>query len=317
MKDIKHYKSKLSKEGQKAYEILLRGLTNHQDIIVIPTTMPPEKAYSVAEAVDFDNPQLYFVNFHDLEFISLDEPGTLRCWGVIGAYYMNEEECKRIDSIMTDEIREVLSESLKETSFENRYWKLYNWLLKRCSTGWCKDFEEYFPNAASSLIGPLLLDETMCEGYAKAFKLLCDQLNEMLPANQRYECIVSAEYDDTDSENSLGHAWNTIIVNDQEWLHCDLAKEPDDEERHGRYFMISEEELRRKWMIDDNPEMITTVHTQQEIKEYNNPDNPVVINGNIFINGDINITFNSFGVEKRRAYPSDAIMVEAVDVEEL
>ena len=291
MEDLKHYESMLSKEGQDAYKILLRGLTNHQDIIVIPTALPPEDSYSVAAAVDFDNPQLFFVNFNDLEFVHFNEPGTLSCWGVRGAYYMSEEECAKINEIMIDEINGILTESLKEASIESRYWKLYNWLLKRCSTGWCREYEEYFPNAASSLIGPLLLEETMCEGYAKAFKLLCDKVNEMLPADQCYECIVASEYDDAGNENSLGHAWNTMIKDDTKWLHCDLAKEPDDEERHGRYFMISEEELRRKWMIDDDSEMTATVLTKQDSMDRNSH---VVISGNIYINGDVNLFINSF-----------------------
>ena len=46
-------------------------------------------------------------------------------------------------------------------------------------------------------------------------------------------------------------------------------------------------------MADDNPEMIATVYTQQEITDRNNP---VFISGNIFINGE-NIT--SFSTHKK------------------
>ena len=75
MENTRYYKGKLSKEEQRIYEILLQGLNNHLDIIVIPTNMPEENAGEIVNAVDFDNPQLYYVNFEDLGIQVVDEPG--------------------------------------------------------------------------------------------------------------------------------------------------------------------------------------------------------------------------------------------------
>lgn len=332
MKDEKYYERRLSDEAREVYETLLRVLTDHQEYIVVPTELAPEESIgnAIVKAVDLDNPQLYYVRFDDLCILPPEELGIPNFWAGYGSYYMSEEVCAKIDSLIAAETSDLLIEAAKEKTFEGRYRKLYNWLLKRCSTGWCTEYKEQFPDAANSIIGPFILEETMCEGYAKAFKYLCDKLNEMLPADQRCECIVAAEYSDAPGKNDIGHAWNIIIKNEQEKLHCDLAYEPSDEELHGRYFMISEEELHKKRMIDRNKASRAAKDPKMHELSGNSAEAPVsfakeksrdcndhiAINGNIYINGDVNLFFNSFKNDRLQAYPADAIVVEAVEVEE-
>lgn len=64
--------------------------------------------------------------------------------------------------------------------------------------------------------------EPVCEGYAKAFKIVCDYLD--LP------CVLAS---------SVDHMWNNVKMDDGEWYNMDLTWDDDDEEDICRdYFLI-------------------------------------------------------------------------------
>lgn len=69
------------------------------------------------------------------------------------------------------------------------------------------------PNS-HNVTGPLLYGQSVCEGYAKAFKLFCDQME--IP------CIVITGMGYTNN-GSEPHAWNAVRMEDGNWYAVDVT----------------------------------------------------------------------------------------------
>lgn len=67
-----------------------------------------------------------------------------------------------------------------------------------------------------------------CEGYAKAFKVLCDEFG--IP------CILVAGYGVTDSD-SEAHMWNYVKMGDGKWYAVDVTWDDQDDGIHHTYFL--------------------------------------------------------------------------------
>lgn len=67
-----------------------------------------------------------------------------------------------------------------------------------------------------------------CEGYAKAFKVLCDEFG--IP------CILVTGYGVTDSD-SEAHMWNYVEMKDEKWYAVDVTWDDQDDGIHHTYFL--------------------------------------------------------------------------------
>ncbi len=76
-------------------------------------------------------------------------------------------------------------------------------------------FTYYDENAdfASSAVGALLEPGVVCEGYSKAFKLICDRLN--VPC-----ALIFGNYD---VSTNVAHMWNYVQMEDGNWYAIDLT----------------------------------------------------------------------------------------------
>lgn len=67
-----------------------------------------------------------------------------------------------------------------------------------------------------------------CEGYAKAFKVLCDEFG--IP------CILVTGYGVTDSDSDA-HMWNYVEMKDEKWYAVDVTWDDQDDGIHHTYFL--------------------------------------------------------------------------------
>ena len=72
------------------------------------------------------------------------------------------------------------------------------------------DAESRFPDSA---IGAMVEPGVVCEGYAKAFKLMCDELG--IP------CVII--FGNFNSETKIGHVWNYVQMEDENWYAVDVT----------------------------------------------------------------------------------------------
>lgn len=66
---------------------------------------------------------------------------------------------------------------------------------------------------ASSALGALVEPGVVCEGYSKAFKLICDKLN--IP------CVLV--YGNYDESTQVAHMWNDVLMDDGKWYPVDVT----------------------------------------------------------------------------------------------
>ncbi|MBQ1464753.1 MAG: hypothetical protein IIZ18_08090, partial [Ruminococcus sp.] len=76
-------------------------------------------------------------------------------------------------------------------------------------------FTYYDTNAtyASTALGALVEPGVVCEGYSKAFKLICDKLN--IP------CVLV--YGNYDESTQVAHMWNDVLMDDGKWYPVDVT----------------------------------------------------------------------------------------------
>ena len=72
------------------------------------------------------------------------------------------------------------------------------------------DAQSRFPDSA---IGAMVEPGVVCEGYAKAFKLMCDELG--IP------CVII--FGNFNSETKIGHVWNYVQMEDENWYAVDVT----------------------------------------------------------------------------------------------
>jgi len=111
---------------------------------------------------------------------------------------------------------------------------IYDHLAQNTRYGSSPDIEE----ANYNIIGPLLYGSAVCEGYAKAFKYLCDAIK--LP------CIVVSGSAINPQENNEPHSWNIVRVNG-DYYHTDVTWDSilsNDEENEYDYFNLTDEEMK-------------------------------------------------------------------------
>ncbi|MDO4260597.1 MAG: DUF5722 domain-containing protein [Eubacteriales bacterium] len=84
----------------------------------------------------------------------------------------------------------------------------------------------YAHTSVSALVGYESAHEVVCEGYAKAFKALCDELE--IP------CVLVSGMGGTDGASMGAHMWNYVQMEDERWYLVDVTW--DDQEDSGIYY---------------------------------------------------------------------------------
>ncbi len=90
--------------------------------------------------------------------------------------------------------------------------------------------------AIYSIYGALINGHAVCEGYARAFKLLCQSAG--------LECILV-----TGDSKGVGHLWNMVKL-ENEWYHVDVTWDDLKEEPHHTYLNLTTLEIRADHDID-------------------------------------------------------------------
>ncbi len=84
-----------------------------------------------------------------------------------------------------------------------------------------------------SAYGSLVDHKSVCEGYAEAFKLLCDKVG--------IDCILvtGMSLPNTDNDNTEAHMWNLVRMDDDAWYAVDVTwDDAGDVEGNYNYFLV-------------------------------------------------------------------------------
>lgn len=98
------------------------------------------------------------------------------------------------------------------------------------------EFDKYGANTVYTAYGALVNGRAVCEGYSRAFKLLCYYSG--------LECILV-----TGDSKGVGHMWNMVKL-EGKWYHVDVTWDDLRSEPHHTYLNLTEMEIRADHDID-------------------------------------------------------------------
>lgn len=197
-----YYKSLLSQNEKNIYDHIFRGLREFQNKMFFPRAQPQavERAF---EAIKNDMQELFFVSgsFHMLSSISGVEL-QLSC-------LYNKNESVRILNQLKRIAEQVVAPFKNRSHYETAI-ALHDYLVSHVR------YSERLNAAgeAHSPVGALINRECVCEGYARAYKFLCDKA--------KIPCIVVSGTAVGMNGTPEGHAWNMIGL-DTGYYHVDVT----------------------------------------------------------------------------------------------
>lgn len=207
-----YYYSKLTKREQGYYHKLLEAISCGDSVIKASPLMNSKTITKVTTAVNYDHPELFYVDFRNLNF--LGTPAGVICQVDYTAKApLREGIISKIDSEIDAVVNMANRENLKD-DYEKCRW-IHNYLIKNVRYNYdaLKQPDNY-PNSFG--VGGVFYEKlAVCEGISKAFKVLCDRLG--------VETLIAFG---TSSLEGIGagilHAWNIVCL-DGQYSHIDVT----------------------------------------------------------------------------------------------
>lgn len=165
----KYYYSRMTDGEKNLYNRICEALLRFEPALSVHAGMG--KAFTVdtkkiMTAVLFDNPVFFYLNRHQV--IIKQTPMYIQ---LIFQYDYTKEEAERLWSEIEKKIELFIKNSIKpEMSPLAKQLKVHNFLYSIHTA------EEPYDKDCFSVVGALLRDRCVCEGFAKTYKLLCDRL---------------------------------------------------------------------------------------------------------------------------------------------
>lgn len=204
----RYYYSKLNGDEKNAYKMIYATLQKHEQSVAMKW-ITNESLLKVFEAINLDNPHLFFVDFSSIARYDLIGKTTVEL-----SYLYDKSKTitltQRINAICT----KILLKVTGKTDYEKEA-SLHDILVRNVLyDNVAKSNVKKFRARSNTILGVLFYKTAVCEGIAKIFKLLLNALN--------IKCLV-VKGETLGNENSeLFHAWNIVKIDGKPY-HVDLT----------------------------------------------------------------------------------------------
>ena len=166
----RYYYSIMSTDERKVYKIIFYGLKSRTYNIVVPSFLPVDTIQEIYLRVLYDTPLFYYVNQTVIRM-----QGSLGNWVLLPEYLYTQNEIKQIDK----ELKSIVNKIKKKADqFKNNEFRLEKCLHDSVVKSVAYDYESLKKSDcfnAHSIVGAFIDRKAVCEGIAKAFKLLCNE----------------------------------------------------------------------------------------------------------------------------------------------
>jgi len=199
----RYYYNHLSQEEKELYTALYKGVTALEKMIYFPKNASPESIRRIFHAVTHDNPHLYYFNQTHMD-IGKTPFGSV----FLPQYFCNKEQIETYNGRIQDCVNSIVRElDLLSCSEYEKVKRIHDYMCLNITY----DHEALKTSkvnrlvAAHSIIGVFAKQRAVCEGIAKATKLLLNTVD--------VGCIVVSG---KASLNERGeHAWNIVKIDDK------------------------------------------------------------------------------------------------------
>ena len=196
-----YYYDQLNKEQQRAYYAMKEGLLNLQDSFAVPKLSGKELA-DIYFMIRMDCPSI----FYSVTFSYRYYPDSTAV-EMIPQYLFTKDKIKEHRQALAARVKK-LARQAADLDEKGKELFIHDFIVENVKYDKLK--KEY----SHEIIGALGNGVAVCEGMAKAVKILCDELNIW--------CIIALSENNPDKGIKYRHAWNVIRIGGQ-YYHLDAT----------------------------------------------------------------------------------------------
>jgi transglutaminase/protease-like cytokinesis protein 3 len=255
----RYYRYKLSNEQKIIYDEILQCFESWGSQINLKISSS-DMLFVILNAIDNDNPQLYYVDFQKIKYY-LDSSNCILLFN----YKYDVEQKIELDSQINQAVKSLI-EQIKNMTERDSCLVIHDWLIRSSQYGKC----DIYPHSEHNILGPLLFSMSVCEGYAKAFKFILDKV--------KIRCLVVVGKGINAAGLYEEHAWNIVKFGNQQF-HVDVTyNRPINGKYISRaYYLLSTKQISIDHVIDNTipvPEcdisecMVKTVYGTMDLIQF-------------------------------------------------
>lgn len=194
---LKYYYGTLSDEDKLLYREIYVIIRDHLDYTQVNTT-DSDRIADVMEYVLFDNPELFYVDSLNTQTTTVGSTSTMK---IMAEEFLTESEQKTASQKISEFSANALAGITSDMSEYDKALHIYEYVVSHLQY---VDGALYNQSLYSAALG-----QTVCRGYACAFKYLCDQAD--------ISCIIV-----TGTMQGQSHAWNQVCI-EGKWCYVDCT----------------------------------------------------------------------------------------------
>ena len=237
-----YYFNELDNEEKITYILIDRVVKNKEEIVKLKGVKfknIQDQINDTFTAYLYDNPEAFY----------LSSTYTIMTKQVLGfdinsikLEYIDKDKINQMQYELELKVGEIIAKYITDDMTEYKKELVIHDILSKTIDYYKYDTIENIPDIKHTAYGALVENEAVCDGYAKAFKLILNKLG--------LECIVVSGV----TENAP-HAWNIVKIED-EYYHVDVTS--DNIEKGSKkyvihaYFNVSDNEIKQTHLIDKN-----------------------------------------------------------------
>ena len=201
MQNERYYYTRMSKDEKIAYKAIYYGLKDLSNCIEFQTPLPLPIIQDIYFKILYDTPLFYFVNQRKVRVAHSGLKYT-----ILPEYIYSGQEI----AALNHDLRRIVDKVVSHTSrFKGNPFRIEKYLHDSVVKSVAYDYESLQKSDsfnAHAIVGAFIDNKAVCEGIAKAFKLLCNEVS--------IKCIVVLGKADQKGvfDGETYHAWNLVKI---------------------------------------------------------------------------------------------------------
>ncbi|MGN0136230.1 transglutaminase domain-containing protein [Anaerotignum sp.] len=221
-----YYYNTLKKSQQNTYNAIKIGLQSVAPSFSVPLLERKELS-EVFMKVRLDNPQFFYAGTFQYRYYPDSENAEM-----IPEYLFEKGKIKEHQKALQARVEKLIRPAAKLSEMEKLLY-IHDFICKNVR------YDKLKKQYSHEIIGPLGHGMGVCEGIAKAVKVLCDGLNLW--------CVVALAENNPEKGVKYRHAWNVVRV-DKKYYHLDCTFDNSlgtPEEIRYDYFLLPDKQIFR------------------------------------------------------------------------
>ena len=224
-----YYYNHMNKAQQAAYHSILSGVKNLADEFQIPA-LEGEELYNVFFQMRLDHPEIFWVSSYKYRYYK-DSPNLI----FIPEYLFDKRKICEHQKAMTARVEKLIRPAQKLSEWEKEKY-VHDFICENIR------YDKLKKSYSHEIIGPLGQGVGVCEGIAKAVKVLLDALGVW--------CVIAICGNNPEKGIKYRHTWNIVKIGGT-YYHLDatfdntLGKDRETSEIRYDYFNLDDSQIFR------------------------------------------------------------------------